>query len=322
MRADACNELGEVSAWRAGRQSAGLATLLMMTLAGPPAFAFDASQDPPAKISPKSFANAEQALHAGIVDLNAGDAASSVAALTYAADGGEPIARWKLGQMYADGEGVSRDDVKAYHYFNELVEDYDEDAPDLKNLSVISHAFVAVGVYSLNGIPNSEVKPDPLRARELFQYAATTFGNPDAQYNLANMYLAGAGGLVKDKRMAIGWLNLASMKGHKPSQALLGHMLFVGDGVTPQRAKGLMWLETAREGPERAEDDWFRDLCDRDIAVAADDDKKKATALLKEQAKGPPLPSFISRSIVKTIEFLRPLGIPMLASSPPPKPAD
>ena len=55
--------------------------------------------------------------------------------------------------------------------------------------------FVAVGVYSLSGIPNSDVHADPDRARELFQYAATTFGDPDAQYNLAHMYIVGAGGL-------------------------------------------------------------------------------------------------------------------------------
>jgi len=323
MRIDACGVSGDGNTRRGGRQGVGLATLVVMTLTAPPAFAFDgAAQDAPAKISPKNFASAEQALRAGVDDLNAGDAASCVAALTYAAEGGQPIARWKLGQMYADGEGVARDDLKAYHYFNELVEDYDEDAPDLRNRAAISNAFVAVGVYSLNGIPNSEVRSNPQRARELFQYAATAFGNPDAQYNLANMYIAGAGGLAKDKRMAIGWLNLASMKGHKPSQALLGHMLFIGDGVPAQRAKGLMWLETARKGADRAEDDWIRDLCDRDLAVANDEDRQKATVLLRQQAKGPPLPSFISRSIVKTLEILRPLNIPMLASSPPSKPAD
>jgi len=323
MRVDACGVSGDVSARRAGRQAAGLATLLIITLAGPSGFAFDGStQDAPAKISPKNFASAEQALRVGIDDLNAGDAASSIAALTYAAEGGQPIARWKLGQMYADGQGVARDDLKAYHYFSELVEDYDEDAPDLRNRAAISNAFVAVGVYNLNGIPNSEVQPNPQRARDLFQYAATTFGNPDAQYNLANMYIAGAGGLAKEKRMAIGWLNLACSKGHKPAQALLGHMLFIGDGVPPQRPKGLMWLEIARTGADRQEDDWIRDLYDRDLAAASDDDKRKATDLMNERAKGPPLPSFISRSIVKTIEFLRPLNIPMLASSPPPKPAD
>jgi hypothetical protein len=72
----------------------------------------------PAEIWPKSFTSPEQALRAGIDDLKAGDAASSVAALTYAAEGGQPIARWKLGEMYADGVGVARDDVKAKHPAN------------------------------------------------------------------------------------------------------------------------------------------------------------------------------------------------------------
>ena len=88
---------------------------------------------------------------------------------------------------------MQRDDLKAYHYFNQLVEDYDEDQPDRRNLSAISNAFVAVGVYCLNGIPNSDVRPDPRRAHELFQYAATIFGDPNAQYNLAHMYMVGAG---------------------------------------------------------------------------------------------------------------------------------
>ena len=61
--------------------------------------------------------------------MKAGDADASIAALTYAAEGGQDLARWKLGEMYADGQGVQRDDVKAYHYFNQLVEDYDEDQP-------------------------------------------------------------------------------------------------------------------------------------------------------------------------------------------------
>ena len=103
-------------------------------------------------------------MRVGVDDLKAGDAAASVAALTYAAESGQAIARWKLGEMYADGDGVPRDDVKAYHYFNQMVEDYDEDEPDRRNLSAISNAFVAVGVYCLTGIPDSDVRADP-RAR-------------------------------------------------------------------------------------------------------------------------------------------------------------
>jgi uncharacterized protein len=271
-----------------------------------PAFAFDGStSNPPEKI-PKNFTDPQQALRAGIDDLKAGDAESSVAALTYAADGGQAMARWKLGEMYADGDGVPRDDIKAYHYFDQLVEDYDEDRPDRKNLSAISNAFVAVGVYCLNGIPNSDIRPDPQRAHELFQYASTIFGDPNAQYHLAHMYMAGAGGVAKDPVAAVRWFAVAADHGHAPSQALLGHLLFLGEGVPHQRARGLMWLLFAKESSTAgAKDQWIRDLYQRDFEVASDDDRLAAGAMHNARVKSvqgvasasnmpAPLPSLIA----------------------------
>lgn len=300
----------------------GFLAVCLLTFPAGPGRAFDGTtRSAPAKISPKSFSSAEQALRVGIDDLNAGDAASSVEALTYAAESGEPIARWKLGEMYADGIGVARDDLKAYQYFNKLVEDYDEDADDRRNRGAISNAFVAVGVYSLTGIPNSSVRADPERARGLFQYAATAFGDHDAQYNLAHMYITGSGGLAKDEVVALRWLNIAAGKGHRPSQALLGHMLFAGDGVPAQRAKGLMWLTIAKTGADGVKDEWIRNLYQADLAAAGPDDRKAAAALLDARAKGPPLPSVISRSVVKTLQILHPLA-PILAGSPAPQPAE
>jgi uncharacterized protein len=166
-----------------------------------PALALDGSDASAAKSVPlTSFTSGQEALRVGEQDLRAGKVEASVAALTYAAESGEVIARWKLGQMFAKGDGVPRDDSNAYHYFNQVVEDYDEDQPEQQDVTAISDAFVAVGVYCLNGIPNSNVRPDPQRAHELFQYAATTFADPNAQYNLAHMYMIGAGGLATRHR--------------------------------------------------------------------------------------------------------------------------
>src|SRR5271155_3493220 len=61
-----------------------------------------------------NFASGQEALRVGEEDLRAGKMAASIVALTYAAESGQVIARWKLGQMYAEGDGVPRDDVKAY----------------------------------------------------------------------------------------------------------------------------------------------------------------------------------------------------------------
>jgi uncharacterized protein len=306
MRVVACAEVwGERAPWR---RRFAFAVIGSMTLGLAPVFAFDGTTSNPSDKIPKNFTDPQQALRAGVDELKAGDADASVAALTYAAEGGEAIARWKLGEMYADGQGVQRDDVKAYHYFNQLVEDYDEDQPDRRNLSAISNAFVAVGVYCLNGIANSEVRPDPERAHELFQYAATIFGDPNAQYNLAHMYMVGAGGVAKDNVAAVRWLAVAAQKGHAPSQALLGHMLFMGDGVPHQRARGLMWLEFAKDAAPDPKEVWIRDLYQRDFASASEDDRQAAAILYGARAKGAP-PSTPVRDIVRgTLKALGPLA--------------
>jgi uncharacterized protein len=296
------------------RRRLAFAVIGTLTFGLAPAFGFDGStSNAPEKI-PGNFSDPQQALRVGVDDLKAGDAVASVAALTYAAEGGQAIARWKLGEMYADGDGVPRDDVKAYYYFNQMVEDYDEDQPDRRNLSAISNAFVAVGVYCLNGIPNSDVRADPRRAHELFQYAATIFGDPNAQYNLAHMYLVGAGGLAKDSIAAVRWLAVAADKRHPPSEALLGHMLFTGDGVPHQRARGLMWLELAKDGASDTKEPWIRDLYQRDFGLASDDDRQAAALLRDARVKETP-PSAPGKGFVKT--FLGPLGLPLPGSGTP-----
>ncbi len=314
MRVFACTEGCIGIALRSVRRGAAVVTFGILTFA--PAMAFDGSNpSAPEKIPLKNFGTAQQALRVGLDDLRAGDLESSLAALTYAAEGGQAAARWKLGEMYADGVGVARDDLKAYHYFNQVVEDYDEDQPDRRNLSLVSNAFVAIGVYCLKGIPNSEVRPDPERAHELFQYAATTFGDPNAEYNLANMYIVGAGVVPKDKVTAVRWLALAAAKGHRFSEALLGHMLFSGDGVAHQRAKGLMWLQIAKDGSQDSKDEWIRELHQRDFAAASDEDRQMAAALLDERAKSS---THQAKNLVRSTNVLRPVDAPTLAGSPPP----
>src|SRR5579863_8316571 len=266
---------------------------LAFALAGSfPALALDGSQ--PAtldKIPLKLFKSAQQALRAGLDDLRAGDAKSSVEALKYAAAGGESLAQWKLGRMYAQGQGVPHDDFQAYQYFDQLIQSYNEDEPERRDISAVSNAFVAVGVYCLNGIPNTEVKPDPMRALEMFQYAATNFGDPNAQYNLARMYLDGVNGVVaKDTRQAARWLHLAAEKGHAESQALLGQILFTGlDGLPQQRGLGLMWLTLAHETAEQSsKDKWINDLYEKMTAAASDSDKQIAALYLSDLKKKHP----------------------------------
>ncbi|NDA46818.1 MAG: sel1 repeat family protein, partial [Alphaproteobacteria bacterium] len=220
------------------------------------AHALDGQQYPATAKAPLPvFKNPRQAQQHGIDLYRAGEIESSLEALKYAADGGQPVAQWKLGRMYADGDGVGRDDIQAYHYFFRIVEAYDEDEITAREIPFVANAFVAVGVYSLQGIPNSTIKRDTNRAFEMFQYAAMNFGDPAAQFNLARMYLDGEG-LHKDPMQAIKWLSAAVEKSHMQSQALLGKLLFNGhEGIAPQRARGLMLLTLARDAASRDKQD-------------------------------------------------------------------
>ncbi len=230
-----------------------------------------------------------QAFRQGMDGYRSGNRKSSVAAFEYAAANGNPLARWKLGKMYAEGDGVPQDDYKAFKYFSQIVQNFDEEDGDRRDLSVVSNAFVAVGVYSLNGIANTDVKPDPERAFSMFQYAALNFGNADAQYNLARIYLDGVGGVSKDVRQAVRWLALAADKNHLQAEALLGHMLFNGfDGVAHQRAKGLMWLTLARDAAlasKDAKDAWIVDLFNKDVTSASDADRQVSSLYLEDRRK-------------------------------------
>ena len=265
----------------AGRGSAlGVA----LGLACLPALALDGAE-PAAKASaPLSiFKNPQHALQQGLESYHAGDAKSSVEALKYAADGGQSLAQWKLARMYASGDGVPLDDRKAYDYFLRIVENFDDDTSDRRALPVISSAFVAVGVYALNGIASANMAPDPARAMDMFHFAATNFGDPNAQYNLARIYLDGAG-VERDARQAARWLALAAEKGHMQAQALLGHLLFNGqEGMQRQRARGLMWLGLARDAiKDPQKDAWVRDLWEKDNAAANDADRQVAHVYASE----------------------------------------
>jgi len=218
--------------------------------------------------------------------VRSGHSRSALAALEYAAEGGESLAQWKLGRMYADGDGVPHDDAKAFEYFSQIVENYNEDDADPRQAPFVSSAFVALGVYNLNGIANSGIAPNSARAREMFHYAAVNFGDANAQYNLARMYLDGTG-TEKDGRQAARWLFLAADKGHIESQALLGQMLFTGhDGVQKQRARGLMWLSLAHDGvTDPVKDQWILDLYGKAMSAASNEDRQIASVYLDERLK-------------------------------------
>jgi len=223
-----------------------------------------------------------EAFRSGTQAYLAGEKVKALSELRYAAEQGDLPAQWKIGRMYAEGDGVKRDDKKAFEYFNKLAIENADESPIGPHARFVSSAFVAVGTYYLSGIPNSGVKADKERAQEMYSYAASYFGDPDAQYRLARLYLGG-NGEPKDARQAARWLGLAAQKGQYEAQALLGHMLITGeDGVPRQAARGLMWLTLAREAMVSGDDAWIGQYYDDAVAHTTEDERALARVYVEQ----------------------------------------
>lgn len=194
-----------------------------------------------------------------------------------AAEDGHPLAQWKLGRMYQDGDGVAADALKAFRYFTDVALGSGDEPPNSANAPFVAYALVAIGKYYLTGIEGTDIRQNSAKARKIFRYAASYYGNAEAQYNLGLMFADGTGG-TQDKRMAARWLKLAAEKGQHKAQALLGRMMFMGDGIPQRVSEGLMWLTIAREHAKGKEDDWIRNDQERAFALATETERRTAIA--------------------------------------------
>jgi TPR repeat protein len=222
--------------------------------------------------------NAVDSFRAGAQALRNGDIKAGLASLEYAASRGHVVAQWKLGRMYAEGSQVKRDDYRAFRMFQDIADARADDSVGTAQAPFVANALVSLGVYYAEGIANSPVKADPYRAREMFAYAASYFGDADAQYQLGRMYFDGKGG-DRDPRQAARWLTLAANKGQPHAQALLGVMLFKGEGVPRNVARGLMWLTLARDAAPQ--DKRIADLHAAASYQASDDQRSLALTLIE-----------------------------------------
>ncbi len=256
---------------RLGKAGTVLGALIFIGLAGP-AVAFDGQPAAPNRsIGPEDLSPTE-ALRAGARQYYSGDKAAALSSLQYAAENGQPMAAWKLGEMYAKGDGVQEDDLKAFEYYSQIVREHGEDRPDAPDAPFVASAFVALGSYYLNGIDGAVPKSET-RARQIFTHAASYFGDADAQYELGRMYQD------SNHRMAVRWYNLAALKGHVGAQARLGETLYALGTSDKKKARGLMWMTIARQQVQGSDAAWINAMHEQYFAVSPEPVRQMARSL-------------------------------------------
>jgi uncharacterized protein len=229
------------------------------------------------------FASATEAYRQGIEAIKTGHTEAALPILAYAAEHRVLGAELKLARIYAQGLGVPKDDAKAFTYYQQIADQHAEINPGNPIAKFVAEAFVALGHDYQDGVPAMLLQPDAPRAAGLYRHAASYFGDADAQYALARLYLTG-NGVDKNVGLAANWLAMAAKKQHAPAQAALGELLWRGDTIHARPAQGLALIMLAHNNAKGAgqDQDWIEQLYRETLAAADGATRKEARALMPE----------------------------------------
>jgi uncharacterized protein len=209
-----------------------------------------------------------------------GKTQDAVEAYRYAAEKGHTGSRWALANMYADGDGVVKNDYEAFKIYSEIANQGVE--PGSEDTVYFVNALVSLASYYRTGIPGSPVKPDLVQARQLYFQAASAFGYPDAQFDLAKMMLAGEGGR-RNVLQAKKWLNVARKNGSPGAMALFGHVIF-DEGQT---ARGLAFMTAAMDKCAPKDCTWIEEMQEKAFSLADEKERRVAVALVPQVQEQP-----------------------------------
>ncbi|MBW7947366.1 MAG: sel1 repeat family protein [Sphingomonadaceae bacterium] len=212
----------------------------------------------------------------GFTAYKSGHKEQAIEAYRYAADKGQLGARWKLARMYAEGDGVARNDYEAFKFYQEIAAQ--EVEPGSPEESYVSDALVALGAYVRSGIPGSPVQANPAAAQDYYMRAAATYRNPAAQFEVGKMLMNGEGGVKSNIRQAGRWFQLAADKGHAGAQATLGYLLF----QSGKAVRGLAMMTAALERAPVDDKLWIRGMQEEAFALAGESDRRTAIALAQD----------------------------------------
>ena len=164
------------------------------------------------------------------------DQASDYAATRALADQGDAAARWRLGMMYLDGDGVAADEAAAYGHVRQAAEQ--------------GYRPAMISLAIMLAIPQGVAEND-VEAREWYEKAARA-GSSHALRGLGGMYLTGEGG-PPDGPRAVAYLELARDGGDEFAGMMLQEIMVLPDPQLRQRIDTLKseWVSRhGRPGPD------------------------------------------------------------------------
>lgn len=178
------------------------------------------------------MSSARRNLEAGFVAYERRDYTAALKEFTLAADQGVKEARYGLGLLYANGEGVPQDYEQAHKWWRLAAEQGDARA----------QYFLGWLYYEGHSVSRNYEE-----ARQWWFLAAEQ-AYPVAEYALGSLYREGKG-VPQDGKEAVRRYKLAAEQGYALAQSLLGRMYAEGQGVEQDYKEAKQWwLRAAQQG--------------------------------------------------------------------------
>jgi len=208
-------------------------------------------------------ASAQAAIERGLGAYQTGSREAAIIALSEAASRGDPSVRFAaefyLARIYGENIVAGADQTKAFVLFRKLAdENLDIDPETSKRAPFVAKALIALAGYVRAGLTDIDLAPNPSRANDYLHHAAVFFGDRDAQFELARIYLSG-GSSGDDVRRALHYLAALTEEGHAPAQALLADLYWRGRHVKKDERRALALVTMAAESAPSHERIWIDD---------------------------------------------------------------
>ena len=212
---------------------------------------------------PEPNPSAQAAFEEGLGAYRSGRLEIAIPALTEAAtkgaDSAKFYAEFYLARIYSEGVGAIANHAKAYVLFRKLADENAEvDPVDSQRAPFVAKALIALAGYTRAGLAEIDLPPNARRATDYLYHAATFFGDKEAQFELAKVYVSGEGS-KDDVRRGMHYLATLSEESNPAAQALLAELLWRGRHVKRDEQRALALATMAVENAPAHERMWIED---------------------------------------------------------------
>jgi hypothetical protein len=228
------------------------------------------------------FISPEAALEQGMGAFKAGQLELAIPALEHAASRGVLMAQYYLARIYADNANQYTDHAKAYMLYQHIADEHADIDPDADQRSpFVAKALTALAHYVKDGVAEIGLQPNAQRAAEYLHHAATFFNDPDAQFELAKIYLRGEG-VPEDAKRATHWLSVLTQRGHAGAQAFLADLYWRGQYVAQDQLRALALIAVAVEHAPGHERIWIEDIHQKIFCAVSDVTRRQAAIVVAD----------------------------------------